>query len=74
MYRTEDVEAIRTPILYSITSVQKSCHLWDKLEKYGIVQQATDASITLRPIDMQVGQGKNTDTAVIFNTHCFIIN
>jgi len=52
--RTSDVEAIRTHILWSITSVQKSCHLWEKMEKYGTVQQATDVSIMLRPISMPV--------------------
>ena len=32
------------------------------MEKYGTVQQATDASIMLRPIGMPVDLGKNTDT------------
>jgi hypothetical protein len=35
----------KTRILVSITFVQKSCRLWDNVEKYGVAREATDDNI-----------------------------
>jgi hypothetical protein len=48
MFQTKVVEKIKTHILYSITFSQKSCRLWDNVEKYGTARQATDDNIIRR--------------------------
>jgi hypothetical protein len=48
MFHTKVVEKIRTHILCPITCFRKSCRLWDNVEKYGRVGQATDDNIILR--------------------------
>ena len=45
MFQIEVVEKIKTHILSSVTIFQKSCHLWDNVEKYGTAKQATDDNI-----------------------------
>jgi hypothetical protein len=41
MFRTAVVEEIKTQILCSVTSLRKSCHLWDNVEKYYRAGQTT---------------------------------
>jgi hypothetical protein len=45
MFRTKVVDKIKTHILCSVTFFQKSCHLWDNVEKYGTARQVTDDNI-----------------------------
>ena len=45
MFQTRAVDKIKTHILYPRTFFQKSCHLWNNLEKYCRVRQATDDCI-----------------------------
>jgi len=42
MFQTKAVEKIKTHILYSATFLQKSCSLWDNVQKYGRARQTTD--------------------------------
>jgi hypothetical protein len=42
MFQTKTVGKIETHILCSVTFFQKSCRLWDNVEKYGSTVQATD--------------------------------
>jgi len=42
MSQTKVVEKIKTHILCSVTSIQKSYRLWDNVEKYCRAGQATD--------------------------------
>ena len=42
MFQIKVVEKIKTHILCSVSIFQKSCHLWDNVEKYGRAKQATD--------------------------------
>ena len=42
MFQTAVVETNRTHILCSVTFFSKSCRLWDNVEKYCRVGQATD--------------------------------
>jgi hypothetical protein len=44
MSSTKGVEKIKIRILFSMTFFffRKSCHLWDRVEKYGRATQATD--------------------------------
>jgi hypothetical protein len=42
MFETQVVEKIKTHILFFDTFFQKSCRLWDNVEKYGTARQATD--------------------------------
>jgi hypothetical protein len=51
MFQTKIVEKIKTFILCSITFLQKSCHLWDNMEKYGTARQVTDENIIRRAKD-----------------------
>jgi hypothetical protein len=48
MFETKVVEKIKTHILCSIMFFQKSCRLWDNVEKYGRARQATDDNIIRR--------------------------
>jgi hypothetical protein len=48
MFQTKVVEKTKTHILCSITFSRKSCRLWDNVEKYGTVRQATDHNIIRR--------------------------
>jgi len=42
MFQTNVVQKIKTHILYSITFFfQKSCRLWDDVEKYGRTKRVT---------------------------------
>jgi len=46
MFQTKFVEKIKTHILYSITLFfRKSCLLWNNVEKYCRVRQATDVNM-----------------------------
>ena len=45
MFQTKVVKKVKTHILCSITFFQKLCHLWDHVEKYDAVRQATDDSM-----------------------------
>ena len=45
MLQTKVAETVKTHILCSITFPQKSYHLWENVEKYGAVRQATDDNI-----------------------------
>ena len=42
IFQTNAVEKIKTHILCSVTFSQKSCHLWDNVEKYGYCQAVDD--------------------------------
>jgi hypothetical protein len=43
MFQTKFVEKIKTHILWSITfSFQKSCRLWNNVDKYGTAEEAND--------------------------------
>ena len=42
MFQTEVVEKVKTHILYSVTFFWKSCCVWDNVEKYCRVGQATN--------------------------------
>ena len=65
---TKVVEEIKTHILCSITFLKKnSCHLWDNVEKYCRVGQATDDNMAHAHC-MLDNQGY---THTIYNTHCF---
>jgi len=44
-FQTKVVQKIKTYTLCSITVFRKSCHLWDNVQKYGTVIQATDGNI-----------------------------
>jgi hypothetical protein len=48
MFQTKVVQKIKTHILCSVTFSRKSCRLWDNVEKYGTVRQATDDNIIRR--------------------------
>jgi hypothetical protein len=49
MFQTEIAEKIKTHILYLVTfSSLKSCRLWNNVEKYGTVGQATDGNTMQR--------------------------
>jgi hypothetical protein len=41
MFHTKVVDKIKIHILYLITFLQKSCRLWDNVEKYGGAVEAT---------------------------------
>ena len=45
---TEQVQKIKTYILWSIFFSRKSCRLWDNVEKYGTARQTTDDNIVRR--------------------------
>ena len=45
MFQTKVVEDIKTHILCSVTFSQKSCRLWDNVEKYGRAGQVTDENM-----------------------------
>jgi hypothetical protein len=48
-FQTNVVEKIKTRILYSVTFFfQKSCYLWDNVEKYSRAGQSTDDNIIRR--------------------------
>ena len=42
MFQTKFVEEIKTHILFSVFFFRKSCRLWDNVEKYCRLEQATD--------------------------------
>jgi hypothetical protein len=42
IFQTKVVEEIKTHILFSVTFFRKSCRLWDNVENYYSVGQATD--------------------------------
>jgi len=46
MFQTNVAEKIPTHILYSITFSRKSCRVWNNVEKYGRIGQATGGTIT----------------------------
>ena len=46
MFQTEGAENIKTHVLFSITFFRQSCHLWNNVENYGTVGQATDYNTT----------------------------
>jgi hypothetical protein len=48
IFQTKVVDKIKTHILSSIIFFRKSCRLWDNVEKYGIVGQATHDNIIRR--------------------------
>jgi hypothetical protein len=50
IFQTKVIEKIKTYILLPITFFffQKSCRLWDNVEKYGTTRQATDDNIIRR--------------------------
>jgi hypothetical protein len=64
----------KTHILYSVTFFQKSCRLWDNVEKYGRARQATDDNIIWR-MRFACFINKATDTHAhtlrICDTYCF---
>jgi len=45
MFQIEVVDKSKTHILCSISSLRKSCHLWDEVEKYCRNGQATDDNL-----------------------------
>jgi hypothetical protein len=45
MFQTKVVENKKTHVLYSITFIRKSRRLWDNVEKYFRVVQATDGNM-----------------------------
>jgi hypothetical protein len=45
MFQTKVVEKIKTHILWSVTFFWNSCCLWDNVEKYGKVEQATNGNM-----------------------------
>ena len=53
------VQKIKTHVLCSINFFRKSCILWDKVEEFITVQQATDDNTTRR---MRIGKGKGNYT------------
>jgi hypothetical protein len=42
MFQIKIVQKIKTHALHSVTFSRKSCHLWDKVEKYGGAREAAD--------------------------------
>ena len=48
MFQTHVVEKIKTHFMFNNCFFRKSCNLWDNVEKYGTVRQATDDSIIRR--------------------------
>jgi hypothetical protein len=42
MFQTKFVDKVKTHILCSLNFFQKSCRLWDNVEKYGKARQPTD--------------------------------
>jgi hypothetical protein len=67
------VEKIKTHILSSIIFAQKSCRLWDNMEKFGKARQATDDNIIRRRMRFACLLSKATDTNShrIRKTYCF---
>jgi hypothetical protein len=61
MFRTKVKNKIKTHILCSITFPQKSCCLWDNVEKYGTARQTTDDNI-IRRMRFACWITKTTDT------------
>jgi len=45
MFQTKILEKVETHILCSVTFFRKLCHLWDDVENYYRVQQASDDSV-----------------------------
>jgi hypothetical protein len=70
MCQTKVVEKIKTHILCSITLSQKSCRLWDNVEKYGTAGQATYGNIIWR-MRFACWITKATGTHSEYLTHCF---
>jgi len=65
------VEKNKTHILYSVTAFWLSCLLWDNVEKYCRVGQATDDNMAHAHFMLDTYGYKHTLT--ICNTHCFSI-
>ena len=63
------VEEIKTHILCPITCFQKSCRLWDNVEKYCRVGQATDDNMAHARYMMDTYDYKHSVT--VCNTHYF---
>ena len=61
MFQTNVVEKIKTHILYSATSFQKSHHFWDNVEKYGGDSGATN-DVTIWRIRVECWISKATRT------------
>jgi len=45
MFQTKVAEKIKTHFCIQFFFLRKSCHLWDNVEKYCSVGQATDANM-----------------------------
>jgi hypothetical protein len=73
MFQTKVVEKIKTHILCSVTFFQKSCLLWDNVEKLVRVGQATDYSV-LRRMRYACWVTKATDTLRICHNYYFCKN
>jgi len=67
MFQIKVVEKIKTHILCSVTFLQKSCRLWDKVEKYNGVGQNTDNMAHAHWMFDTLG---SRHTFTICNTHC----
>jgi hypothetical protein len=48
MFQIKVVDKIETHILCSVTFFQKSCRLWDNVEKYGGAREAADDNMATR--------------------------
>jgi hypothetical protein len=65
MFQTKVVKKIKTRILYSITFSQKSCGLWDNMEKSCRARQATD-DIIIGRMRVACWITKATDTYSVY--------
>jgi len=65
-------ETIKTHILCSVTFLRKSYRLWDNVEKYSRVGQATDSSMILCVrFACWITKPTHTRTHRICNIYCF---
>ena len=70
MLQVKVVKKIKTLVLCSVIPPRKSCRLWDNVEKYGRVGQATDDNIIL-PMRIAHWITTATDTLRICDIYCF---
>jgi len=70
MFQTKVAEKIKICILRLITFFQKSCCLWDNVEKYGKARQATYDNIFWH-VRFACWITKVTDTPSEYSNYCF---
>jgi hypothetical protein len=72
IFGTKFVEKIRTHILCSITSVLKSCHLWDNVQNYGTAREIKgDSKIRRMRNACWITKATDTHSVYTYNVYCF---